>query len=129
MKAPSEHATQNDIRNSLCDVGLFFRANVGQGWTGKSVKRPDGSVLILDPRPFSTGLPTGFADVFGLVPTVVTPAMVGQTVAVFAAIECKSATGRGSDAQKRFIAAVQQAGGRAGFARDVDTAQSIAKGE
>jgi hypothetical protein len=129
MKGRSEHATQNDIRNSLCDVGLFFRANVGQGWTGKAMKRADGSVLLLEARPFSTGLPTGFADVFGLVPTVITPDMVGQTVAVFAAIECKSSTGRGSDAQKRFIAAVQQAGGRAGFARDVDTALSIAKGK
>lgn len=40
-----------------------FRTNVGQGWTGSRVMRhPDGSVTILDARPFSSGLPKGFPD-------------------------------------------------------------------
>ena len=139
MTGRSEHSTQNAIRNALCDAGLFFRANVGQGWQGvgkpMTTNRPvtvplmPGDVLLRKARPFSTGLPTGFADVFGLTPVVITPDMVGQTVAVFAAVEVKSETGRGSEAQKRFITAVQQAGGRAGFARDVPTALSIVQGE
>lgn len=130
MKERSEHATQNDIRNALCDSGLFFRANVGAAWASNDItKMADGTLILRNPRPFSTGLPTGFSDVFGLVPTVITEDMVGQTVAVFAAIECKSTKGRSRDAQERFVAAVKKAGGRAGFARDVASALSIAKGE
>ncbi len=125
----SEHRIQNDIRNALADDGYFFRANVGQAWTGAKVsKLPGGRVLIEGARPFNTGLPAGFADVFGFVPVRVTPDMVGQTVAVFAAIECKSGNGRAQDNQRRFIAAVADAGGRAGFARDVRTALDIARG-
>lgn len=129
-KGRSEHATQNDIRNSLCDVGLFFRANVGTAWASNDIaKLADGTLILRDPRPFSTGLPAGFSDVFGMVPTVITPDMVGQTVAVFTALECKSSKGRARDAQERFVRAVKLAGGRAGFTRDVASAEAIAKGE
>ena len=126
----SEHALQNAIRNALCDEGLFFRANVGQAWTGSRIERLSGGrVLIHDARPFTTGLPAGFSDLFGIVPVVVTPDMLGQSVGIFAGIEIKSLRGRASEAQERFIAAVQQAGGRAGIARDVVGAIDIVKGK
>src|SRR5690606_25904356 len=106
-QAVREHALQNAIRNALCDEGLFFRANVGQAWTGSSVERlPGNRVLIHGARPFTTGLPAGFSDLFGLVPVVVTPDMVGQTVGVFAGLEIKTARGRPTEAQERFIAAI-----------------------
>lgn len=125
-----EHALQNAIRNALCDEGLFFRANVGQAWTGSSVERlPGNRVLIHGARPFTTGLPAGFSDLFGLVPVVVTPDMVGQTVGVFAGLEIKTARGRPTEAQERFIAAIHRAGGRAGIARDVAGALAIVKGD
>lgn len=126
----SEHALQNAIRNALCDEGLFFRANVGQAWTGSRIERlPGGRVLIHDARPFTTGLPAGFSDIFGEVPVVVTPEMVGQTVGIFSTVEVKSLRGRATDPQERFIAAVKRAGGRAGVARSVADAIDIVKGK
>lgn len=139
MSGTSEHDIQNTIRNALCDEGMFFRANVGQGWqgVGKPIRthRPittplmPGDVLLKRARPFSTGLPTGFHDVFGVVPVVVTPDMVGQTVGVFASFDAKSAKGRASEPQVRFAAAVVQMGGRSGFARSVDEALRVIRGE
>jgi hypothetical protein len=51
--------------------------------------------------------------------------MVGQTVAVFIAIEVKAAGGRPSPEQRAFIQMAQQAGGLAGIARSVDEAWAI----
>lgn len=123
-----EHILQNEIRNALVDLGLIFRANVGRAWVGEECRLADGSLLLRNPRPFSTGLSAGFSDLFGFAPVLVTPEMVGQTIAVFVAIECKSARGRPTDAQVRFIRAVQGAGGRAGFARSAQEALAIVTG-
>lgn len=113
-----EHAVQNDIRNALAGKCLAFRANVGRAWTGSRVERlPGNRVLIHDARPFSTGLPPGFSDVFGLVPVEILPDMVGQRAGLFFGLEIKSATGRASDQQERFLSAVRLNGGRAGIAR------------
>jgi hypothetical protein len=111
----SERRIQNEIRNALADHGLFFRANVGRAWTGDQIDRlPGGRLLITNARPFDTGLPPGFSDLFGLTPA-------GQ----FVAIECKASAGRIRDAQHRFLKAVEMNGGRAGVARSVDEALRI----
>ena len=128
-----ERRIQNGIRNALVDEGLFFRANVGKGWTGEAerVSRsgvrfvPDGSVILRDARPFDTGLPPGFSDLFGARPVKITADMVGQTLAVFTAIEVKTKTGRVQMRQERFLDAVSFAGGIAGVARSVDDALII----
>lgn len=135
----TEHGTQNAIRNALVDDGLFFRANVGRGWQGVgrpiTTARPitvplmPGDVLLKRARPFDTGLPTGFADVFGVTPVTITPDMVGQTVGVFVGVEVKSENGRVRPEQKRFIDAVRGAGGRAGIARTPADALAIARGD
>jgi len=128
--AKSEHGIQNEIRNAAVDEALMFRANVGTGWQGVAEKPlPDGSVILRKPRRFSTGLPTGFSDLFGLVPVTVTPDMVGKTVGVFVAVEVKNATGRARDAQRDFIDAVRRHGGRAGLARSIAEALEIIRGE
>lgn len=124
----SEHAIQNNIRNELAGKCLAFRANVGNGWTGDATKLPNGDVLIRNARPFTTGLPPGFSDLFGLVPVTVTQDMVGQTVGVFHAIEVKTQRGRVSPQQQAFIDAVRRNGGRAGVARSPEDALSIALG-
>jgi hypothetical protein len=49
--------------------------------------------------------------------------MVGQRLAVFAAIEVKSVTGRPTPEQTAFLAAVRDAGGVACIARSVEDAQ------
>lgn len=125
----TEHAIQNEIRNALAGKALIFRANVGQAWAGSKVERLRGNkVLIHDARPFTTGLPPGFSDLFGLTPVVITPDMVGQTVAVFTALEVKTAKGKASEKQQNFIKAVNDNGGRAGVVRSADDAVRVVDG-
>lgn len=94
----------------------LFRHNVGQAWTGDVTKNRDGSITIHNPRPFKSGVP-GMSDLIGWTPVKVTADMVGQTVAVYTAVETKTGRGRASDVQKNFIAAVVKSGGLAGIAR------------
>ena len=102
-----EHDLQNEIRLHVSreQLGTLFRANVGQGWAGKVQRMhltPNtNTILLVNPRPFSTGLPVGFPDLFGFVPVTIMPDMVGQEIAVFAAVEVKQKTGRVSAAQAR----------------------------
>lgn len=123
-----EHGIQNAIRNALAGAALVFRANVGQAWTGSKFERRGACMVIHDPRPFTTGLPPGFSDLFGLVPVTITPDMVGQTFARFVALEVKTATGRPSEKQKKFLAAVERNGGLAGVVRSPDDALGMIEG-
>ena len=125
----NEHAIQNSIRNALAGECLLFRVNVGSAWAGSRVDRlPGGRVLLHDARPFSTGLPPGFADTFGLVRVVITPDMVGSELGQFLAGEIKTPTGRVSDKQAAFLKAIQSNGGRAGVWRSVDDALRMVRG-
>lgn len=124
----SEHAIQNTIRNALAGVALVFRANIGQAWTGDVTRVSARRIIIDNPRPFSTGLPPGFSDLFGLVPVTITQEMVGQRVAIFTALEVKTAKGRASEKQANFLKAVNDNGGRAGIVRSVDDALRIVGG-
>lgn len=130
-----EHDLQNEIRLHISKerLGTLFRANVGRGWTGE-VQRMNltpgtNTIVISNPRPFNTGLPVGFPDLFGLVPVTITPDMVGQQIAVFVAVEVKQKTGRISAKQKDMLVFLQQQGARAGIARSVDDAARILSGE
>lgn len=118
-----EQKIQNEIRNALAGRCLLFRANVGSGWTGNDVERTTsprevmlypGDVLIRNARPFSTGLPTGFSDLFGVTPD-------GR----FFAPEVKTPDGRVSEAQEKFGAAILKSGGRAGIVRSVADALAL----
>lgn len=134
----SEHAIQNAIRNALAGKALIFRANIGQGWTSSekplkarhymTVSLAPGDVVLRDARPFSTGLPPGFSDLFGLVPVVITPDMVGQQVAVFTALEVKTAKGKPTEKQAAFIKAVNDNGGRADVVRSPEDAVRVVEG-
>lgn len=70
--------------------------------------------------PVRYGLQVGSGDLIGWVPVVITPDMVGQTVAVFASVETKGAKGRATAEQVAWAEAVSKAGGRAGIARKDD---------
>lgn len=67
----------------------------------------------------------GGSDLIGYKQLVVGPEHVGQTLAVFAAVEVKSATGRATQEQRAFVEHVQQAGGIAGVVRSVDEARAL----
>lgn len=73
---------------------------------------------------FGVGSPGG-SDLVGYRRVTVTPEMVGQEMAVFAAIEVKTPKGRATKDQLRFIEHIRNAGGIAGIARSVDEARLI----
>lgn len=121
-----ERPIQNDIRNQLAGKATIFRGQVGTGWTGEQViELENGDVLIRGARRFSTGLPTGFSDLFGWTPTLITPQHVGLQLAVFTAIECKAPRGRTSESQANFLRAVEKAGGYSGVAKSPADALQI----
>lgn len=101
-----------------------FRQNVGMAWAG-AAKKSGNTVTITDARPFHAGLCKGSSDIIGWTSVEITPEMVGQKVAVFTAIECKTATGRPTPEQTNFLERVRAAGGFAGIARCVEDALEI----
>ena len=99
----SEANIQNEIMVALSQAGcLIWRNNTGV------LKDKTG-------RPIKFGLCKGGSDLIGV-------AKDGR----FLAVEVKTATGRVRPEQVAFIDAVRRAGGRAGVARSVDDALSIA---
>lgn len=102
-KTKSEHEIQNAIRLALGQRGIVLRLNVG--------KMP-----TLDGRYLTTGLPPGTCDLL----------FVGEGHAVF--IECKTSSGRLSQAQQDFIAAINRNGAphvTAGVSRSVEDALAL----
>ena len=67
----------------------------------------------------------GGSDLIGYRQVVIGPEHVGRTMAVFTAVEVKSATGRATAEQRAFIQHVKQAGGIAGVVRSVDEARGL----
>jgi hypothetical protein len=60
----------------------------------------------------------GGSDLIGWTSRTVTPDMVGKKIAIFTAVEVKTATGRTSEAQRNFLQAVETAGGIAVIAHN-----------
>lgn len=108
---------QNLIRLHVSErrLGILFRANVGEAWTGSDIQHnPDGSITIYRPRRFKTGLPPGFSDLFGVT-------QGGRA----AFIEVKTSTGRPSPEQENFLRQMAKMGACAGIARSPEEAEKI----
>ena len=90
----TEHEIQNEIRAALAPYAVIFRCNVGKGYTQ-------------DGRYFSTGLPPGFSDLFGV--------RRSDGKAIF--IEVKSSVGKPTQNQLNFIEAMKKHGAVAGICR------------
>jgi len=134
----NEHGLQNAVRNQLAGPAKLgkiktFRANVGTGWQSNDIVKPSksmavvvnrGDLILRNARPFSTGLPPGFSDTFGWEEVVITPEMVGMTIAQFWALELKDQA-KVSELQQNFIEAVKNGGGKAGAPRSEQEACDI----
>lgn len=94
----------------------LFRVNTGMAWQGDMRKNRDGSITLKNPRPLHAGMVKGGSDYIGWMPVRITQDMVGDTLAVFTAVETKAGT-KPTKEQLAFIAAVKAAGGFAGVAR------------
>lgn len=138
MTSPANQNRLSQLAATALGARLW-RMTVGLGWfaaperTIKATKpltvtMQPGDVLLRQARPFRAGC-VGMSDGGGLVPVVVTPEMVGQTIAVSLWIEDKQGRGRPSEEQKSFIRMVRQFGGRAGVARCEDDVRRIIEGE
>src|SRR3546814_6656571 len=110
------------FRSQGCKV---FRMNSGKAWAGKAARQDDGSVVIAFAQPVNLGFGypdnkpvSGPGDLIGWTPKVITPEMVGQTVAVFTSFEAKPVKGGAvSGNQKTFGDQVRADGGIAGVVR------------
>lgn len=113
----SEQTIQQQIRLA-CSRGpvRLWRNNVGR-------------LLDQSGRPVAFGLCPGSADLVGFTTITVTPDMVGQRIAVFAAVEVKAERGRPTPQQTAWLEHVTAAGGRAGIARSVEDAERIIAGQ
>lgn len=114
----------------------LFRNNVAQGIAGRAtwirqtvtLTLQPGDVVVRQGRVLHAGLTVGSGDLIGWTPVVVTPEMVGQTVAVFTSIESKDGKGRSTKEQVQWREIVQKSGGFAGEARnDVDALVIVGK--
>jgi hypothetical protein len=112
-----EAEVQSKIRLEASKEGItLWRNNVGAAQTreGRWVRYG----LCNDSQKLNKYLKS--SDLIGIKPVVITPDMVGQTVGVFVARECKASNWIYKDterekAQKRFIDLINSLGGDAGF--------------
>lgn len=111
----SEQAIQQRIRLACSGAGSGVRL-----WRNNT-----GRIVGQDGRMVTFGLCPGSADLIGYRSVTITPDMIGQTLAVFVAVEVKSPTGRPTSEQTAFLEHVRAAGGLAGIARSVKDAEQI----
>jgi hypothetical protein len=127
------------IMRALSDAGArIFRNHVGLGWQGHAERFTSkqhvcvypGDVLIRAARPLRAGLTVGSSDLIGWTPREITADMIGRGVAVFTAVEVKTDQGELTAEQARFLRAVEQAGGIAIEARDIEqTKRALTTGD
>lgn len=107
-----ESDLMKEIMIALSAAGcMVFRNNTGTAYQGKVIHQSGNQVTLADARVIVFGLCVGSADIIGIAPD-------GR----FLAVEVKTAKGKTTPEQERFIFNVQLAGGIAGVARSVDDA-------
>ncbi len=116
------------MANAETDLQQRIRLAVGalpgvRLWRNNSGKLPDPHTGRW--VQFGVASPGG-SDLIGYRSITITPDMVGSTVAVFTAIEVKTATGRATPAQRHFIDHIRRAGGISAIVRSTQEALRIA---
>lgn len=116
-----ESAVMQRTQLEMAKTGaLIFRNNSGacEDKTGRLIRYGLGHTSAQQVRAWAS------SDLIGVIPIVITPEMVGRTIGVFAAIECKSSdwhmttSDHRAQAQQRFINLVRSVGGVGGFVTD-----------
>lgn len=116
-----------DILVATSKLGArLFRNNVGLGWQGKS-KYVGESVQIEHPRRVKYGLCTGSSDAIGWTPITIKQEHVGQTLAIFTAVETKGTKALATTEQRNFLDQVERAGGIAIVAYCINDATKVIK--
>lgn len=113
--AKREHAIQDEIREKVSAQcpGVIFRTNAGEAWQGTRVwSKEYGQYILTNLRPYR-GLPKGFADTVYFGPAADT---------VF--LEVKTASGKTSEEQDRFLALMQKYGFSTAVVRSAEEAVS-----
>lgn len=105
----------------------IFRQQSAMAWAGKVVHRTPTTVTLANPYPLRMGTP-GMADLGGLTSVIITPAHVGQRVAIDVQIECKAIGKYPTPDQRNYLATMQALGARSGIARSVEDARRIILG-
>lgn len=122
-----ETKIQKRIAIALAKEGCRIWVNDnGLCYQGKVTRMGDGAV-IKGCKAIKYGLGTGTSDLIGFTPVEITQEMVGQTLPIFTAIEVKTAKGRASAPQVKFIETISEHKGIAGIARSVEEAKEIIK--
>jgi hypothetical protein len=139
MAQQLEMPVVRNVREQLSRGNVrLFRNNVGMAWQGqtrrvsandlaecRALLRP-GDLIIRAPRPLHAGLDVGSGDLIGWRQQVITPDLVGSTIARFVSLEGKrSHGGRIATAQRTWRDLVAGAGGIAGVFRSVEEARGI----
>lgn len=137
--AAQETNIVNDILKDVSPFGARLFRNVrGLFYTRDSVKALISAAMTLNVghirdminqlRQVIGGLTApGASDLIGFTPVVITAEMVGQTIAVFTAVEVKTKDGVVQKEQKHFTDFVAKSGGFAGVARSAEDARKIMK--
>lgn len=122
----TEKNIQTQIMIAASKTGTtVFRNNVGNGVLGQIVRQDGGNFHIIKGRRVQFGLCPGSSDLIGWRTVTVTPDMVNRKIAVFLALEVKTATGKATAEQENFINAVRASGGLAGIVRSIDDAVRV----
>ena len=102
----------------------LWRNHAGTFFAGRLVREDTKgrTVMLENASRVTGGLTTGAADLIGITSIVITPGMVGQTVAVFTSAEVKVGTAKPRPDQQQWCDMVLAMGGRAGIIRSVDDA-------
>jgi hypothetical protein len=125
-----EAAVQTHTRLELARLGaLVWRNNVGACTddTGRLIRYGLGN----DSAQLNRAIKS--SDLIAVVPFTITPEMVGRTIGVFAAVECKkpgwhlTPGDQRGQAQAKFISLVRSVGGIGGFVTDPTQVHEIVR--
>jgi len=121
--------SESDIQQLIQIDAMNYRCNLMRNNSG-AMKGTDGNYVRFGLGNVSPKQGTKSSDLIGFTQVVITPEMVGKTIAVFTAVEVKEPAWKpGNDkrehSQRAFLDWVKAKGGFAGFANSVESFRKI----